>query len=70
MTNTEAILAAPNRYVFEVANGSIAFGGNQALEAVSFGMTKGQLVGLIGPNGSGKTTLLNIIGGLDSASPV
>ena len=47
MTNTEEILAAPNRHVFEVTNGSIAFGGNQALEAVSFGMTKGQLVGLL-----------------------
>ena len=64
MTNTEEILAAPNRHVFEVANGSIAFGGNPALEAVSFGMTKGQLVGLIGPNGSGKTTLLNATSGI------
>ena len=64
MTNTEEILAAPNGPVFEVTNGSIAFGGNQALEAVSFGMTKGQLVGLIGPNGSGKTTLLNATSGV------
>jgi len=57
--------------VFEVANGSVAFGGNQALESVSFAMEKGQLVGLIGPNGSGKTTLLNATSGiypLDSGS--
>ena len=50
--------------VFKVANASIAFGGNQALNSVSFNMTKGQLLGLIGPNGSGKTTLLNATSGI------
>ena len=64
MTDTEEILGASNRHVFEITNGSIAFGGNQALEAVSFVMTKGQLLGLIGPNGSGKTTLLNATSGI------
>lgn len=34
------------------------------LEEVSFSVTSGQFVGLIGPNGSGKTTLLKIILGL------
>ena len=60
-----------HRPVLEVVGGSIAFGGNQALDSVSFAMTKYQLVGLIGPNGSGKTTLLNATSGiypLDSGS--
>ncbi len=50
--------------VFEVLHGSIAFGGNQALDSVSFSMDRGQLIGLIGPNGSGKTTLLNATSGI------
>ena len=53
-----------SRPVFEVLDGSIAFGGNQALDEVSFAMKKGQLIGLIGPNGSGKTTLLNATSGI------
>ena len=57
--------------VFEIVEGRVAFGGNLALDSVSFAMAKGQLVGLIGPNGSGKTTLLNATSGiypLDSGS--
>ena len=57
-------MESESRSVFEVLDGSIAFGGNQALDEVSFAMEKGQLIGLIGPNGSGKTTLLNATSGI------
>ena len=36
-------------------------GGPRILEAVSFGVADGALVGILGPNGSGKTTLLRLI---------
>jgi ABC-type branched-subunit amino acid transport system ATPase component len=57
-------MVSESQFVFEVLDGSIAFGGNQALNKVSFAMEKGQLIGLIGPNGSGKTTLLNATSGI------
>lgn len=40
------------------------FGGLAAVRDVSFGVDKGQIVGLIGPNGSGKTTCFNLVSGL------
>jgi branched-chain amino acid transport system ATP-binding protein len=39
------------------------FGGFTALNAVSFEVHEGEIVGLIGPNGSGKTTAFNCISG-------
>jgi branched-chain amino acid transport system ATP-binding protein len=46
-----------------IDHASRMFGGLVAVNDVSFAVTEGELVGLIGPNGSGKTTLLNIISG-------
>lgn len=37
----------------------------EALRGVSFAVTQGELVSILGPSGSGKSTLLNMIGALD-----
>jgi ABC-type branched-subunit amino acid transport system ATPase component len=37
------------------------FGGLTAVNAVSFGLRRDEIVGLIGPNGAGKTTLLRLV---------
>jgi branched-chain amino acid transport system ATP-binding protein len=47
--------------LLEVRNVSRRFGGVVALDAVSFDVPEGEIVGLIGPNGAGKTTVFNLI---------
>ena len=46
-----------------VENVSLAFGGVQALNDVSFDISKGEIRAIIGPNGAGKTSMLNVING-------
>jgi ABC-type multidrug transport system fused ATPase/permease subunit len=40
------------------------FGGFRALDVLSFAVSTGEILGLVGPNGSGKTTCINVISGL------
>ncbi len=40
------------------------FGGNQAVDHVSFSVTEPELIGMIGPNGAGKTTVTNLMSGM------
>jgi branched-chain amino acid transport system ATP-binding protein len=46
---------------FSVERLTKRFGGLTAVNNVSFGLRRDELVGLIGPNGAGKTTLLRLI---------
>lgn len=50
--------------LLEVRNLTKRFGGLTAVSDMSFGLDKGDIVGIFGPNGSGKTTLLNLISGI------
>jgi ABC-2 type transport system ATP-binding protein len=41
-----------------------AYGGLKAVDAVSFQVAPGEIVGLVGPNGAGKTTTINMVLGV------
>jgi branched-chain amino acid transport system ATP-binding protein len=53
--------AAP---LLEVVGLTKRFGGFTAVDAVSFSVAQGEILGLLGPNGSGKSTIFNCIAGM------
>ncbi len=50
--------------LLEVEGLAKRFGGVQAVAGLSFRVSRGEILGVIGPNGSGKTTTFNLITGL------
>jgi len=51
------------RRLIEVESVAVTLGGREILRGVSFALTNGMKLGLVGPNGSGKTTLLRAMTG-------
>lgn len=49
--------------MISVDNVSIRFGGFTLFDGISFQVSKGDRIGLVGRNGAGKTTLLNLVSG-------
>ncbi|MBK1788487.1 ABC transporter ATP-binding protein [Prauserella cavernicola] len=67
-----AEVVAPDREIavevgetlLDIDNLTMRFGGLTALDSVSFGIRRGEILGLIGPNGAGKTTCFNAMTGV------
>lgn len=53
-----------NKHLIQFNNASVSFGTLEALKNISFSISKGDFLYIIGPNGSGKTTLVKLLAGL------
>ena len=49
--------------ILELTGVTKRFGGLPAVDNLSFGVQRGEVLGIIGPNGAGKTTLIGLIAG-------
>ncbi|HWE89502.1 MAG TPA: ABC transporter ATP-binding protein [Pseudonocardiaceae bacterium] len=58
------IAVAVGDTLLELRDVTLRFGGLVALDSVSFGIRRGEILGLIGPNGAGKTTCFNVMTGV------
>ena len=50
--------------ILQCTNLCKSYGKKQALNNLNLSLTKGKIIGLLGPNGSGKTTFIKILNGL------
>lgn len=53
-----------NDIILQCTNLCKSYGKKQALNNLNLSLTKGKIIGLLGPNGSGKTTFIKILNGL------
>lgn len=58
------VKVAEGETLLQTTDLTMKFGGLTALDAVTFGIKRGEILGLIGPNGAGKTTCFNAITGV------
>lgn len=58
------VRAAEGETLLQTKDLTVKFGGLTALDAVTFDIRRGEILGLIGPNGAGKTTCFNAITGV------
>lgn len=58
------VQVAEGEKLLETKDLTVKFGGLTALDAVTFDIKRGEILGLIGPNGAGKTTCFNAITGV------
>ncbi len=58
------IAADEGEVLLQTKDLTVTFGGLTALDAVTFDIRRGEILGLIGPNGAGKTTCFNAITGV------
>ena len=58
----------PGEVVLQVSRATRTFGGLVAVNALSFDVKAGEIMGLIGPNGAGKSTMFNLVTGVLPAS--
>jgi branched-chain amino acid transport system ATP-binding protein len=58
------VKAAEGETLLQTTDLTVKFGGLTALDAVTFDIKRGEILGLIGPNGAGKTTCFNAITGV------
>jgi len=52
----------------EIANLTMRFGGVLAIDDLSLGIFRGEVVGIVGPNGAGKTAFINVVTGFYRAT--